>query len=70
LSAAGTIGRMNDETESKPSWGARIIAVIVLAVGAWILFKLVIGTIVAIAWAAAAIVAVIAVIWAVRTLRT
>jgi hypothetical protein len=60
--------RVMPESESKPSWGSRIIAVLVLAVGAWILFKLVIGTVVAIAWAAAAIVAVIAVIWAIRTL--
>ena len=58
---------MND-TESGPSLGARLLAVIVLAVAAWILFKLVIGTVIAIAWAAAAIAAVIAVIWAVRTL--
>jgi len=57
-----------NETESRPSWGARIIAVIVLAIGAWILFKLIIGTVIAIAWAAAAIAAVIAVIWALRTL--
>ena len=59
-----------DETESKPSLGSRLLAVIVLAVGAWILFKLVIGTVVAIAWTVAAIVAVIAVFWAIRTLRT
>lgn len=57
-----------EETETKSSWGARIIAVLVLAVGAWLLFKVVIGTVVAIAWAGAAIVAVIAVIWAIRTL--
>lgn len=56
------------ETESKPSWSARLLAVVVLAVGAWILFKVVIGTVVAIAWAAAAIIAVIAVLWAIRTL--
>ena len=59
-----------DETESKTSWGARLLAVIVLAVGAWILFKLVIGTVVAIAWVAAAVVAVIAVFWALNTLRS
>jgi hypothetical protein len=58
-----------DETEAKTSWGARLLAVIVLAVGAWILFKLVIGTVVAIAWVAAAVVAVIAVFWALNTLR-
>ena len=58
-----------DESESKPSLGARFLAVIVLAIAAWILFKLVIGTVVAIAWVAAAIVAVIAVFWALNTLR-
>ena len=59
-----------DEPEAKTSWGARLVAVIVLAVAAWILFKLVIGTVVAIAWVAAAIVAVIAVFWALNTLRS
>jgi hypothetical protein len=58
------------ESESKPSIGSRLLAVVLLAVGAWILFKLVIGTVVAIAWTVAAIVAVIAVFWAIRTLRT
>ena len=58
------------ESESKPSIGSRLLAVVVLAIGAWVLFKLVIGTVVAIAWTVAAIVAVIAVIWAIRTLRT
>ena len=56
------------ESESKPSIGSRLLAVVVLAVGAWILFKLVIGTVVAVAWAVAAVVAVIAVLWAIRTL--
>jgi hypothetical protein len=56
------------ESESRSSIGARLLAVVVLAVGAWVLFKLVIGTVVAIAWAVAAVVAVVAVIWAVRTL--
>jgi len=51
-----------------PSFLARVLAVIVLAVGAWILFKVVIGVAVAIAWTVAAIVAIIAVVWAVRTL--
>lgn len=58
------------ESESKSSIGSRLLAVVVLAIGAWVLFKLVIGTVVAIAWTVAAIVAVIAVFWAIRTLRT
>jgi len=65
--APGTIGDMN-ETESKTSIGARVLALLVLAVAAWVLFKIVIGTVVAIAWTAAAIVAVIAVIWAINKL--
>jgi hypothetical protein len=57
-----------NETESKTSIGARIIAVLVLAVAAWVLFKIVIGTVVAIAWTAAAIVAVLAILWAINKL--
>lgn len=56
------------EPESKTSWGARLLAVLILAVGAWVLLKVVIGVVVAVAWTVAAIVAVIAVIWAVRVL--
>ena len=66
--AAGTIGRMDEETETKSSFGAKIIAVLVLAVAAWVLFKIVIGTVVAIAWTAAAIVAVVAILWAINKL--
>lgn len=57
-----------EETETKTSFGARIIAILVLAVAAWLLFKVVIGTVVAIAWAAAAVVAVVAIIWAINKL--
>ncbi len=57
-----------NETESKTSIGARVLALLVLAVAAWVLFKIVIGTVVAIAWTVAAIVAVIAVIWAINRL--
>ena len=57
-----------NETESKTSIGARVLALLVLAVAAWVLFKIVIGTVVAIAWTVAAIVAVIAVIWAINKL--
>jgi hypothetical protein len=57
-----------DETETKSSFGAKIVAVLVLAVAAWVLFKIVIGTVVAIAWTAAAIVAVVAILWAINKL--
>jgi hypothetical protein len=68
LSAAGTIGRMEETTEKKASIGSRIVAILVLAVAAWVLFKIVIGTVVAIAWTAAAIVAVVAILWAINKL--
>lgn len=51
-----------------PSFGARVLAAVVLAIGAWILFKVVIGAIAAIAWIVAVVVALIAIVWAVRTL--
>ena len=53
---------------SSPSIGARVLAVLVLAVGAWFLLKVVIGIVTGIAWMVAVVVAVIAVIWAFRTL--
>ena len=46
-----------ENEKTGPSFGARVLAVVVLAFAAWILFKVVIG-----------VVAVIAVVWAVRTL--
>jgi hypothetical protein len=57
-----------ENEKTGPSFGARIIAAVVLAIAAWILFKIVIGAVAAIAWFVVVIVAVIAVIWAVRTL--
>jgi hypothetical protein len=57
-----------ENEKTGPSFGARVLAVIVLAIAAWILFKVVIGVVAAVAWFVVAIVAIIAVIWAVRTL--
>jgi hypothetical protein len=62
-----TLWDMENE-KSGPSFGARVVAAVVLAVAAWILLKVVIGAVAAIAWFAVVIVAIIAVIWAVRTL--
>ena len=50
------------------SIGSRLVALLVLAVAAWVLFKIVIGTVVAVAWAAAAIIAVVAILWAINKL--
>jgi hypothetical protein len=59
---------MEDTEKSGPSFGARVLAVVVLAIAAWVLFKVIIGVVAAVAWFVVAIVAIIAVIWAVRTL--
>jgi hypothetical protein len=54
--------------DTGPSFGARILAILVLAVAAWFLFKVVIGIVAGIALFLAVIVAVVAVVWAARTL--
>jgi hypothetical protein len=48
--------------------GRKLVAVVVLLVAAWVLFKLVLGFVAAIAWVVVAILAVIAVVWALRVL--
>ena len=53
---------------SSPSIGARVLAVLVLAVAAWFLLKVVIGVIAGVAWFVAVVLAVVAVVWAMRTL--
>lgn len=57
-------------SETRPSWGARLLAVVILAVAAWVLLKVVIGVIAGVAWIVAIGVAVVAVIWALNTLRS
>ena len=49
--------------------GARkLLAVAVLLVAAFVLFKIVIGVVAAVAWIVVAVVAVMAVVWALRVL--
>ena len=57
-----------ENEKTGPSFMARVVAVVVLALAAWVLFKIVIGVVAAVAWFVVAIVAVVAVLWAVRTL--
>ena len=49
---------------------SKAVAAVVLLVAAWILLKIVIGFVSAIFWTVLAIAAVLAVIWAVFTLRS
>ena len=55
-------------TPSSSSLGKRAIAVLILLVAAWILFKAVIGIAVAVFWVVLVVAAIVAVIWALRTL--
>jgi hypothetical protein len=48
--------------------GKKALALVVLLVAAWILFKIVIGAVAAVAWVVIAVLALVAVVWAIRTL--
>jgi hypothetical protein len=49
--------------------GRKLIAIAVLLVAAWLLFKVVLGFVAAVAWIAVVVLAVVAVVWAVGVLR-
>ncbi len=55
-------------SEAISTLGKKALAVGVLILAAYLLFKLVIGLISSVVWLIVAVVAVLAVIWAVRTL--
>ncbi len=48
--------------------GRKALAALVLVVAAYLLFKLVLGFVASVAWIVVAVLAVVAVVWAVRTL--
>jgi hypothetical protein len=60
---------MSSETRTGPSILARALAVVVLIVAAYILLKLVIGVVTALLYPALAIIALVAIVWAVTALR-
>jgi hypothetical protein len=47
----------------------KAVALVALLVGAWILFKVVIGVVTAVAWIVVIVLAVMAVLWAMSVLR-
>jgi hypothetical protein len=55
--------------EAASNAGRKLLAIAVLLVAAYVLFKVVIGTLMAVFWVILAVVAVVAVIWALSTLR-
>ena len=48
--------------------GQRVLAAAVLVVAAFVLFKVVLGVVAALAWVIVAVVALVAVVWAARVL--
>jgi hypothetical protein len=48
--------------------GKKLLAVAVLLVAAYVLFKVVLGAVAAVAWIAVVVVAIVAVVWALRIL--
>ena len=57
-----------EEKSAAPSFAMRVVAALILALAAWFLLKVVIGSVAGIAWFVAVVVAFVAVVWAVRTL--
>ena len=55
--------------EAASNAGRKLLAILSLAVAGFLLIKAVIGTVIAIRWIVVAIVALIAVIWAIGVLR-
>jgi len=54
--------------DTAKSAGKKLLAVAVLLVAAWILFKVVLGFVAAVAWIAVVVLAIVAVVWAIRVL--
>jgi hypothetical protein len=48
--------------------GKKALALVVLLLAAWILFKVVLGAVAAVAWIVVVVVALIAIVWAIRVL--
>ncbi len=54
--------------EAAGDLGRKALALLVLLVAAWILFKLVLGVVAVIAWVIVVVLAIAAIIWAIRVL--
>jgi len=55
-------------SETLSNIGGKVLALVILLVAGWILLKLVIGVVTFVAWTVVAVLAVIAVIWALNRL--
>ena len=48
--------------------GRKVLAVFILVLAAWVLFKLVLGAVAAVAWFVVVVIAILAIVWAIRVL--
>jgi hypothetical protein len=64
----GALPRIGDMGQAVSDAARKLLAVAVLIVAAFVLFKIILGFVAAIAWIVIAVVAVLAVIWALRVL--
>ena len=55
-------------SETLSNIGGKLLALVILLIAGWVLLKIVIGVVTFVAWTVVAIVAVIAVIWALNRL--
>lgn len=60
---------MDSTSNSRSSLWIRLLAVVVLAVAAWLMLRLIIGVLTTVAWVVAVLVALAGIFWAVRVLR-
>jgi VIT1/CCC1 family predicted Fe2+/Mn2+ transporter len=60
--------RMDRMQEALSDAARKVLAVAVLLVAAYVLFKVVLGFVSAIAWIAVVVLAIVGVVWAIRTL--
>jgi len=58
------------DEKTGPSLAVRALAVIVLLIAAWILLRVIIGLVAGVAWIAMVVLAIVAVVWAWRTLSS
>ena len=57
------------ERSRMAEFGSKVLAALVLAVAAYVLFKVVIGAITAVAWLVAIVIGIVAIFWALSVLR-
>lgn len=55
-------------TDTVKNLGKKALAIVVLLAAAFVIFKFVVGLIASVAWLIVAVIAVFAIVWAVRTL--